>query len=295
MRSPYYSDVYWNCCEFLLNASEEARKEFFARVNKRINKPDLVTENDLRKASLEFSIDFSNNLYRLGDGFVYAYITDAGELFYIGCGQSDRVCNTHSRSEDFKAVHNDWKCYPFVLASNVYKANAEEIETLCIWLAQMNGCVLENSKKTLNSLELKHFLLKEKGADIKLKDCVAKKWEQYEELKADYEDVVASFMRLLYVCLDKEEFDQKVPREKEHKPSPDLEWTIDGKTKTITEWCEQYGRSRGSAIARVNAYGFTPKQALTFPPVPRKFSRKPIEYWQSLGLLPEDYSIDKVV
>lgn len=295
MRSPTYSDVFWDCCEFLSNAGEEARKEFFARVNENISKPRLLTENNLRKASLEFSVDFSNDLYRLGDGYVYAYTTDEGELFYVGCGQSDRVCNKYSRSEDFKAFYGDWKCYPFVLASRVYKTNAEEIETLCIWLAQMNGCILKNTQKVLNSFELKCFFQKEKGANIKLDNCVAKKWEQYENLKTEYEEVAEAFLRLLYVCLDKEEFNKKIPQEREHKPSPDLVWSIDGETKTITEWCEQYGRSRGSVIGRISRYGFTPKQALMLPPVPCNFSRKPIEYWQSLGLLPEDYSVDKAV
>lgn len=284
MRSPTYSDVFFDCCDFLANAGGEARKEFFARVNENINKPRLLTENNLRKASLEFSVDFSDDLYRLGDGYVYAYITNDGELFYIGCGQSDRVCNIYSRSENFKAMY-ELGASAYVLASNLHKINAEEIETLCVWIAQLEGCLLENSSKMLSNFELRYFHAKEKGLEIKKNSEIEKKWDKYEDLLFEYKEVADSFLSLMFICLDKEEFNKKIPQKREHKPSPDLVWTIDGETKTITEWCEQYGRSRGSVIGRINRYGFTPKQALTLPPVPCNFSRKPIEYWQSLGFV----------
>lgn len=63
-----------------------------------------------------------------------------------------------------------------------------------------------------------------------------------------------------------------------------LTWTIDGVTKTAVEWCEVYNRRYCRVISRINRHKLTPKQALTYPPVPsnRRYDAK--GYWRSLGL-----------
>ena len=68
-------------------------------------------------------------------------------------------------------------------------------------------------------------------------------------------------------------------------------WTIDGKTKTIDEWCEHYGKNRSGVMRRIENKGLTPKQALSLPPVPQhvRAGNLAIKYWQSLGLLPNDW------
>lgn len=43
-------------------------------------------------------------------------------------------------------------------------------------------------------------------------------------------------------------------------------FTIDGITKPAKDWCAEYGRSWGSVMTRINEYGLTPKEALSFPP-----------------------------
>ena len=40
-------------------------------------------------------------------------------------------------------------------------------------------------------------------------------------------------------------------------------WTIDGETKHVLDWCEQFGVSYGTAKYRVEIMGLTPKEALT--------------------------------
>lgn len=291
MRSPYFSEVFSICCDFLNEAGDEARKEFFEKVNKAIRGYYRVRENDFRKASFDFSVDFSNDLYSLGDGYVYAYITNDGELFYIGCGQHDRVCNIYSRSDEFKEIYEKGAS-PFVIASRVYKTKAEEIETLCIWVAQMNGCVLKNERKTLSDFELKCFLAKEKGKEIKMTPCVEEKWEQYENLKIEYEEVFENLEQLLIVCLDKEEYKKIIPKEKEYIPAVQSQWTINGETKSIADWCKEYNKSQSCVKGRMIKWGLSPLQALTLPAVPNDKNRlDPIGYWKSLGLLDKNWEI----
>lgn len=69
-------------------------------------------------------------------------------------------------------------------------------------------------------------------------------------------------------------------------------WTINGETKSIDEWCKIYNVPRCRVHKAINKYGLTPLQALSFPPIPKYggWNLNPIGYWQSLGLLPEDYS-----
>lgn len=289
MRSPSYDETYWKCCDFLIEAGEVARKEFLENVNKRINKPDLMTEHNLRNASLMFSVDFSNDLYKLGDGYVYAYITNNGELFYIGCGQSDRVCNIHNRSESFKAIYKLGAC-PYVLASRVHKTCAEDIETLCIWVAQMNGCMLENSSKALSNFELRCFLAKQKGSEIEFNSDIENKWFKYENLMFEYKEVTEMLQHLFTICLDKTRFSQVIPNQYHGNPPPQV-FVINGVTKTIKEWCDLYNVPRSRVYKYMKVYGLTPFQALTFPKIPNDNRKSDaIGYWRSLGLLSEEYT-----
>lgn len=72
---------------------------------------------------------------------------------------------------------------------------------------------------------------------------------------------------------------------------PKQTFTINGETKSIDEWCKFYNVPRCRVHKNMKKYGFTPFQALTFPPVPSKggWNRDPIGYWKSLGLLDNDF------
>lgn len=69
-------------------------------------------------------------------------------------------------------------------------------------------------------------------------------------------------------------------------------WTINGETKSIDEWCKFYNVPRCRVHKNINKYGFTPLQALTFPPIPKYggWNRDPIGYYKSMGLLEEDFN-----
>lgn len=63
-----------------------------------------------------------------------------------------------------------------------------------------------------------------------------------------------------------------------------LKWTIDGVTKTAVEWCREYDKSYCRVLSRIDRHHLTPKQALTYPPVPPESRNDAKGYWESLGL-----------
>lgn len=60
-------------------------------------------------------------------------------------------------------------------------------------------------------------------------------------------------------------------------------WEIDGINKPAAEWCKEYGKTLGSMQRRIHRWGLTPKQALTFPPIPKGQNKRVMEYWRECG------------
>jgi len=50
--------------------------------------------------------------------------------------------------------------------------------------------------------------------------------------------------------------------------------TINGKTKTITEWCRIYGTNEYTAYSRIDRFGWNPVDAVTLPPAKKNFYKK---------------------
>ena len=62
-------------------------------------------------------------------------------------------------------------------------------------------------------------------------------------------------------------------------------WSIGGISKPAREWCEDYETSYSCVVNRMKKQNLTLEQALKFPPVPHLYRKRPLEYWESLGLL----------
>jgi hypothetical protein len=202
MRSPKYNDVFWGVCEFLMYANEKARQEFLERVEKQLSTPGRVEESNLKNADLTFAVDFSDNLYELGDGFVYIWVAEDGKIFYIGCGDSARVCNVYNRVPAFTERCDGATVY--VLGSHCRKDLALTLETLCIYYAQLQGCELVNSSKKLSDYEVRYFMAKERSISVKDTPSLLRKYEQYCEYRQEYPEVVESLEKLFSSCLAKE-------------------------------------------------------------------------------------------
>lgn len=64
---------------------------------------------------------------------------------------------------------------------------------------------------------------------------------------------------------------------------------VDGTRKPTSEWCAEYGIDRGKVMRRIHRWGLSPKQALTFPPVPNRdgYAKDPMRYWRDCGCFDE--------
>lgn len=71
---------------------------------------------------------------------------------------------------------------------------------------------------------------------------------------------------------------------------PKIWWEIDGIRKPASEWCAEYGKSYSSTKRRMDTWGLTPKQALTFPPIPQGQNKRVMEYWRECGCFDEEIS-----
>ena len=61
--------------------------------------------------------------------------------------------------------------------------------------------------------------------------------------------------------------------------------TVEGVTKPLKDWCEEYNIGCGQVQKRMDNWGLSPKQALTFPRVPHNMAGRPLEYWKQCGCL----------
>ncbi len=118
------------------------------------------------------------------------------------------------------------------------------------------------------------------------------------------DDIVRKMERELIKAYDRKSYNvqctptyNEIVAERNKKKTPKrIFWTINNETKSMVEWCEHYNTAQSTVYGRMRAFGLTLEQALVFPKVPNDKSRRnPIGYWQSLGLLPEDYTVDKAV
>jgi hypothetical protein len=166
----------------------------------------------------------------------------------------------------------------YILCAWANESVADDIETMLIYHALEKGHHLQNRSKLLQPVEVE--CLKRTG--IPYIDC------KYPDWVEEHSDVLQAFDLLASHCLtallsergalqDSEFNTDKKPR------GCRVYWEIDGAVKPAREWCYEYRRNQSMVSGRIVQYGMTPKEALTFPLVPKGMNRRPVEYWKSLG------------
>lgn len=266
------------------NAGEHLRTKYMSELMN-IPLPQKYTNG----GDESYCVNFSNDFYDHGNHCVYVWVTEKGELFYVGEGEKKRCTNTTNRTDKFliKGMSNDL-CKVYVLASFVRKHIAKRIESLVIMMAQLKGWNLTNSSEILSTEELSQ--LKENS-----ESNVTKK---FNELVALYPEVVSNFKALNSYLLSQILTDEGKIQDRDYMRSIGREkkdtrtrWIIDKDqpAQLATYWCKKYEIDRATVAARMKK-GLTLKEALTFPKIPYGvvgqgcvFSTA-IEYWKSLGL-----------
>lgn len=266
--------LWWRC------AGESVRKQFVEELMSESQVQVSPSSSNLKTPDMTYMVSFENDWHRLGDRFVYVYTTDANVPFYVGMGDKYRPTNLASRSENFQSefVKHPY-CKVYIIAANVLKKYAGEIETLCIrWLLDQ-GWPLTNVLKTTVSDD------------------------SYQELLYNYPNVVETLEKFHSSCLQKmvdetpnafENVIMKPDELRRSNPSQNL-WKINGVIKPSSEWCKEYNQQVSTALRRIMQDGCTPYEALTFPKMKNKTYKTRKEYWKSLGLIPGSDTTSQVI
>lgn len=279
---------YWETQEIFKwwwrGAGEDVRKEIINELNK-----IPVPSSEVYKCDSRFSTDYCNNQYLCGHYHVYAWVSKKCRITYIGYGSSYRAATLHGRNESFRSESDINEMKVFILCANVNERDAQDIETLCIWRAMLSGWSLTNKSKTLTQHQLLELRADKEKSKVN---------EYYQRLIDDYPEVVESYDRLNSYCLDMVlSEDSELPHDVRFKTTNPQEklkyvkhmWTIDGEAKPANEWCKHYGVALSRANMLIDRYGCTPKEALTFPRLPKELCRKKKdigEWWHENGYCP---------
>ena len=267
----------WDLQEWWSIASDECRREFIDELNLRGRRIDAWFDVDKR-----FGFDYSNSIDLIGNRCVYAWVTDDGEIVYVGCGDNTRASNFSGRNDAFREKLLEKPMKSFLICYNIHEKFALEIETVCIWRCQLLHHKLINKAKTLSSSEM--FAIS-RGVECE-------KSAKYEELKSGYPDAVSSLDRLLEYCFNcatkgdrKLDKDPLFNRGRKRKTCIRTAFCINGEIKTVSEWCKKYNRSPSFVMRRIK-HGCTPLEALTFPSHPEHKTLELVSYWESIGCCP---------
>lgn len=179
-----YYDMIWQLLPWWDCAGEDARKELLSLLAKRspLEQKKARMQASFRKANYDHVVDYSNDIRRLGDCYVYAWISEKRGLFYIGSGDALRVINVSGRSKAFQDIIEREKCKVVLICSNIHKTYALEVEKGCVWLAQLQGANLINKNLVLSQYELDELSDSSIGDNPNI--------DFIEEFKLDYECVV---------------------------------------------------------------------------------------------------------
>lgn len=190
MTQNLYMQAKMAALEFLGCAGDKARDAFFAEISK-IKKSDISALFDGKNVDYQYAVDWSDDEYGCGRKFVYVWMDDAGEIFYVGCGAHNRVYETVGRSAKFKERVASGNCKAYILLAFADSDTALEVETVCIQYTQMMGHTLVNSSKTLSKEQIRRFRLCEVDCADGMDEKTQYDFQEYCELKHQFSDVLS--------------------------------------------------------------------------------------------------------
>lgn len=277
-----YLQVVWNTAEWLRYAGPKARQEIAKEIREYdYDRRKLVNEKLRKGYIVDLAMDYSDSMYTCGDKFVYLFVDDRSEIYYVGAGGENRFQSWQGRNDDFKRHYKKFNSKVVLAAKFCTAKIAEDVERLLTWKCQLDGYRLTNSDNMLASKEL--YEIRNISDDWE-KDTAIQ--SAYRRLSDNYSDVLSCFDRIekwLYSGGIVQSSDW-VNKKDETVYTMEC-WTIDGVTKSRSQWCKEYNVSSSTANGRIDI-GCTPKEALTFPAAPSKKRKNVLEWWKEKGFVP---------
>lgn len=287
-----FSEILKEAEHVFAHADKSVLDEFVKRASSYVGHwIDINELFDNKYVNLDFCVDYSSDYYSFGDGFVYAWVTDNGNLFYIGSGTRERVTNMANRSKEFLEIVEEENCQPILICGNVDRGMAREIEKMCIWYVSMYGAELVNKADILTAEEKIYFSLYEQNKVLMENRELEEKYELYDGYKWQYEKVCLQVDLILDYCLKLanstiQKFEKKPTKlnDEFHYQGKELvTWTIDGIKKTASQWCKEYKKGYSSVVTQMKRYELTLEEALSLPVVPAGRTRDPLQFWKECG------------
>lgn len=263
-------------------AGAKARKDFMDEVRKTDYDMRAVVENDLEKGYVfNFAVDHSDELYEVGQFLVYLFVDSNGDIYYVGMGNETRIMDKKNRNQNFLKRYQSCDSKIVILSKWSTRKIALEVEKMAIWKCQMDGYNLTNEKDMLSPkgiYELRHL---------------SEDFNDDTALQREYRNLIERHKKELTVLDEIEKWlyndgASKNPGYVNEKSDAIYTvgcWTIDGVTKTRSQWCREYNINTSKAYKRIEI-GCTPKEALTFPTAPREEKRNIVQWWAKNGYFP---------
>lgn len=267
---------------WLSHAGPNARREFMKEVDSRTHDHLSRFEERLEKGYItNLAADYSDSYTQTGDCFVYMFVDNNGEIYYVGMGDETRFQYPYGRSKEFDERYKKSKSKVILAAKWCTRAMAAEIERLVIWKCQLSGFRLVNKSEMLSSKEL--YELRHLSEDLNKETNLQSK---YRWMKEDYPEVLSAFDKIEKWLYNGGASETSNYVNVKQKTTWAMEcWTIDGVTKTRSQWCKENKVSASKANYRISL-GCTPKEALTFPTAPDTKKRYQKNWWIENGYIP---------
>lgn len=281
-REPKYWDLVSDLSDWLRVAGDNAKAELIKDIKGRTYDRKKMVEYGLRSGYIKhLAADYSDTARWCGEHFVYLFVNELGNIYYVGCGDTCRLQGRTGRNNDFREQYFSGNSKVVLLAKWCIREVALQIEKYAIWECQMRGFNLTNKNCMLSEQKMEEIR------------NMPDDWHEYSEVQSEYEwalkewpEAVEAFANIVE-WLKTDEFRNNTDFVNiKSTDVPTLAcWTIDGVTKSRAEWCKEYGVNQSIVLKRMEKHGCTPKEAFTFPPIPKDMTKRPKEWWAEHGFV----------
>lgn len=264
-------------------------REMIARQNAReANENLFFVKNNI---SLEYCADFSET-DDYGNKHVYIWLDKKNKAIYIGQGNLGRIVEKHTNIVNYETDSSKYEIY--LIAKNVDGIRIRYVETSLIAYACLLNVKLINAKDILAEEDVLQFRKKyvacSNGRDkieypFPIRDDYYKYKEVFDMFDMFVNDKLSVSREKELTTVDFEYANYFPPYEYAPHWMTIKTWTINGVTKTISEWTEEYDISYTTVTNRMKKYNIPLEKAISLPKAKKNTGYSVLEQWQQEELM----------
>ena len=264
-------------------------REMVARQNAREAKETLFFIKN--RICLDYCADFSET-DNYGNKHVYIWLDKKNRAIYIGQGSLGRIVEKHTNFVNYETERDKYEVY--LIAKDVDGFRIRYVEEYLIAYACLLNVKLINNKDMLSEEDILKFRKKyaacSDGRDkIEYPFPIHKDYYKYKELFDMFDRFVSDKLSIdrekELTTIDFEYANYFPPYEYAPHWMTVKTWTINGVTKTISEWTEEYDISYTTVTNRMKKYNIPLEKAISLPKAKKNTGYSILEQWQQAGLM----------